>query len=107
MAISTTEQFKLKKFVKELELYRGRHTELVTVYIPQGYDINKIMNHLRQEQDTASNIKSTSTRKNVVDALERMIQHLKIYKKHLKMDWLFSPEMFQEKKGNRMLKFGL
>ncbi|MFC1727979.1 peptide chain release factor aRF-1 [Nanoarchaeota archaeon] len=81
MAVSTTEQFKLKKFVKELELYRGRHTEMVTVYIPQGYDMNKIMTHLRQEQDTASNIKSTSTRKNVIDSLERMIQHLKMYTK--------------------------
>ena len=28
-----------------------------------------------------SNIKSTSTRKNVVDALEKMIQHLRLFKK--------------------------
>jgi peptide chain release factor subunit 1 len=39
--------------------------------------MNKIINHLAQEQGTASNIKSTSTRKNVTDALERMIQHLR------------------------------
>ncbi len=81
MAISSTEQFKLRKFVKELESYRGRHTELVSVYIPQDYDLTKILNHLKQEQDTASNIKSSSTRKNVTDALERMIQHLKLYPK--------------------------
>lgn len=79
MQINAAQRFKLKKMIKELETYRGRHTELVTVYVPQGYDLNKIMNHLGQEQGTASNIKSASTRKNVVDALEKMIQHLKIY----------------------------
>ena len=43
--------------------------------------MNKIINHLAQEQGTATNIKSSATRKNVIDALERMIQHLKLFKK--------------------------
>ena len=79
--ISTKQRLKLKHFVKELEQYRGRHTELVSVYAPSGYDMNKIINHLQQEQGTAANIKSSSTRKNVQDALEKMIQHLKLFKK--------------------------
>ena len=78
LKISTKERLKLKHFVKELGLHRGRHTELVTVYIPQGYDMNKIINHLSQEQGTASNIKSTATRNNVIDSLEKMMQHLKV-----------------------------
>ncbi|MBI2659097.1 peptide chain release factor aRF-1 [Candidatus Woesearchaeota archaeon] len=81
MALTEAQRFHLKKFIKELENFRGRHTELVSVYIPQDYDLNKIINHLAQEQGTASNIKSASTRKNVTDALERMIQHLKLFKK--------------------------
>ncbi|MBI2649993.1 peptide chain release factor aRF-1 [Candidatus Woesearchaeota archaeon] len=81
MALTEAQRFHLKKFIKELENFRGRHTELVSVYIPQDYDLNKILNHLTQEQGTASNIKSASTRKNVTDALERMIQHLKLFKK--------------------------
>jgi len=81
MAISEAQRYKMKKFVKELSQYRGRHTEFVTVYIPAGYDMNKIINHLQQEQGTATNIKSTATRKNVIDALERMIQHLRLFKK--------------------------
>ena len=81
MALSTKQKHKLKKFIKELSNYKGRHTELVSVYAPQGYDMNKIINHLSQEQGTAVNIKSTSTRKNVIDALEKMIQHLRLYKK--------------------------
>ncbi len=80
MSLTAKQRYELKKVIKELEKYRGRHTELVSVYIPQGYDINKINTHLAQEQGTANNIKSTSTRKNVIDALEKMIQHLKLYK---------------------------
>ncbi len=72
---------KLKKLLKELEKIRGRHTELVTVYIPAGYSITDKINQLKNEQGTASNIKSKTTRKNVMDALEKAIQHLKLYKK--------------------------
>lgn len=78
--LTALQRHQLKKFVKELSGYRGRHTELVTVYIPAGYEMSKIIQHLSQEQGTASNIKSTSTRKNVQDALEKMIQHLRIFK---------------------------
>lgn len=81
MAITAKEKRDLNITLKELRTYKGRHTELVTVYVPQGYDLNKIINHLSQEQGTATNIKSTATRKNVVDALEKMLQHLKLFTK--------------------------
>ncbi len=81
MALTSKQKYELKKFIEELKKHRGRHTELVSVYIPQGYDINKIIAHLSQEQGTATNIKSATTRKNVIDALERMIQHLKLFTK--------------------------
>ncbi|MFC1742178.1 peptide chain release factor aRF-1 [Nanoarchaeota archaeon] len=80
-AITEMQRFHLKKFVKEVGKHRGRHTEFVTVYIPSGYDMNLIINHISQEQGTASNIKSKSTRENVIGALERMIQHLRLFKK--------------------------
>jgi len=80
MALTEKQRYELKKFIKKLEIFRRPHTELVTVYIPAGYDINKIINHLKQEQGTATNIKSASTRKNVIDALERMVQHLRLFK---------------------------
>jgi len=81
MQITENQKYQLKKFIKELEQHRGRHTELVTVYIPKNYDIIKIINHLDQEKGTATNIKSTATRKNVIDALEKMTQHLRLYKR--------------------------
>jgi peptide chain release factor subunit 1 len=81
MALNAQDKFKVKKFVEELANYRARHTEFVTVYIPIGYSMDKIIQHLNQEKGTATNIKSSQTRKNVIDALERMIQHLRLYKK--------------------------
>ncbi|MFQ6009952.1 MAG: peptide chain release factor aRF-1 [Candidatus Aenigmatarchaeota archaeon] len=70
---------KLKKLIEELQRIKGRHTELVTVYIPAGYKLVDVINQLKQEQGTAVNIKSKSTRKNVLGALEKAIQHLKVY----------------------------
>ncbi len=82
MAVSTKERQKLKRFVRQLEKVRGRHTELVSVYIPSGYDIIKIIQHLQQEQGTAANIKDKTTQQHVIDSLERMIRSLRLYKKN-------------------------
>ena len=76
--ISAAQRHKLKAFIKVLKGFKGRHTELVSVYVPEGYDMNKITAHLAQEQGTASNIKSKQTRDNVIAALERMLQQLKL-----------------------------
>ncbi|MFH1105715.1 MAG: peptide chain release factor aRF-1, partial [Candidatus Aenigmatarchaeota archaeon] len=54
---------------------------LVSVYVPVGYAIVEIIGQLRNEQSTAENIKSKTTRKNVVSALEKIMQHLKMYTK--------------------------
>src|SRR3989344_6757061 len=81
MALSTQQKIQIKKLVKELKNYKAPHTEFVSVYIPVGYELVKITQHLAEEQGTASNIKSASTRKNVEGALEKMIQHLRLYAK--------------------------
>lgn len=75
------EYYKLKKLVKLLDKIKGRHTELVTVYIPAGYNIHEITNQLREEQSTAANIKSKQVRKNVISALEKIQRHLSLYHK--------------------------
>lgn len=74
------EKARLAKLVKELGEYRGRHTELVTVYVPAGYNLNMIAKQLDAEKSTAQNIKSSVTRKNVLDALERLTRHLRLFK---------------------------
>ena len=78
MSLDSKAKFDLKRLVKRLQQYRGSHTELVSVYVPSGYDLNNTISQLQQEVGTAANIKSASTRKNVTDALERMIQHLRL-----------------------------
>ncbi len=79
--INLKEKQRLKKFIKELEVIKGRHTELVSVYVPSGYELIKIIQHLQQEQGTAENIKDKTTRNNVIDSLERMIRHLRLFKR--------------------------
>ena len=71
----------LEEILEELEKYKGRHTELITVYVSADYDANSVQKQLEAEKSTAKNIKSTSTRKNVVDALEKIIRYLKNMKK--------------------------
>ncbi len=72
---------KLKKLVKFLSSIRGRHTELVTVYVPVGYSLSEISGQLRNEAGTAENIKSKSVRKNVTTSLDKIVRHLQLYKK--------------------------
>ncbi len=70
---------RLKDLVEELETIRGRHTELVSVYVPAGYNFNKVVEQIKNEQSTSQNIKSKTVRKNVMGALERILQHVKLY----------------------------
>ncbi len=79
--MNTKQKYQFKRVIKELDSIRGRHTELITVYIPSGYDLNKIVSHLAQEQGTASNIKDKTTREHVIDSLEKIIRHLRLFKK--------------------------
>lgn len=58
----------------------GRGTELVSLYVPPDKQISDVMNMLRQEYGTASNIKSTMTRKNVQDAVVKVQQRLKLFR---------------------------
>jgi peptide chain release factor subunit 1 len=58
----------------------GRGTELISLYVPPGRRIHEVMANLREEYGTASNIKSRTTRKNVLEAIERVQQRLKLFK---------------------------
>ncbi len=79
--IKLKSKYKLKKLVTKIAEIKGRHTELVTVYIPTGANLHDIVATLRSEQSTAENIKSKPVRKNVVSALEKIMRHLSFYKK--------------------------
>ncbi len=76
----TEVMYELRKKLRKLAEYRGSGTELVSVYIPSGYPIHETSNRLREEVNQAGNIKSKTTRNNVIDALERIIAELKKYR---------------------------
>ncbi|MBS3085670.1 peptide chain release factor aRF-1 [Candidatus Pacearchaeota archaeon] len=71
----------LEELLEILKDKKGRHTELVTVYVPAGQNIYTISNQLEAEKSTAKNIKSSATRKNVTEALEKIMRFLKDFKK--------------------------
>ena len=73
----TKEIYELKKQIAALKEFAGRGTELISVYITPGYPVAEITGRLRDEFGQASNIKSTSTRKNVQTALEKIMHFLK------------------------------
>src|SRR3989338_524626 len=77
VAITPLQRHHLQKFVKNLKQKRARHTELISVLVPAGYDLTKVTQQLSDEVGTATNIKSAGTRKNVIEALEKMIGHLR------------------------------
>jgi peptide chain release factor subunit 1 len=75
--MNEAEKYELEETVKELESYRGRHTEFITVLIPAGFNIHQVVKQIEDEKGTASNIKSNTTRKNVITALEKAVRKMR------------------------------
>ncbi len=73
--------YEFKRKLEELERYKGRGTELITLYIPPDKNIADVMSQLRSELSQAENIKSKQTRVNVIGGLEAILQRLKMFKK--------------------------
>ncbi len=76
----TEAMYGLKKQLRKLREIKGSGTELVSVYIPAGYPIHETANKLREEVNQAGNIKSKTTRNNVIDALECILAELRKYR---------------------------
>lgn len=75
--VDSAEQALFKKKLKELAGYKGRGTELISVYVPYGTDRSTVMNQLATEMGQSGNIKSPQTRKNVQSALKKISNYLK------------------------------
>lgn len=73
-------RYDFKKAMQEITSYRGRGTELISVYVPNAKMISDVMAYLREEQSQASNIKSKSTMKNVTSAIDSIMSRLRTYK---------------------------
>ncbi len=74
------EEYDLLKEVKRLKSIRGNGTELISIYIPAGFQLSDEIARLRQEYNQSGNIKSKTTRTNVQSAIDKIIQYLKLFK---------------------------
>ncbi len=72
-----SEEVIFKKKLKKLGQYKGRGTELISVYIPGDADRSSVTGQLTEEVSQSSNIKSPQTRKNVQGALRKIINFLR------------------------------
>ena len=97
-------KYELEEFVAELESLKARHTELITVYVSAGYDLIGTIKQLEAEKSTAKNIKSKSTQKNVIDALESLIRQLRLIKRTPKNGLALFAGNVSEKEGQNDFK---
>ncbi|MCS7121860.1 MAG: peptide chain release factor aRF-1 [Archaeoglobaceae archaeon] len=79
--MSTKLLYEFKRKLEELEKYKGKGTELISLYIPPGRNVADVTNQLREELSQAQNIKSKQTRTNVIAGLEVILNRLKLYRK--------------------------
>jgi len=73
-------RYEFKRKLDEVRSVKGRATELITLYVPPGKQVSDVTNYLRNEYAQSSNIKSRTTKKNVMWAIESLIGRLKNYK---------------------------
>jgi peptide chain release factor subunit 1 len=79
--MSSREKYRFRKQLEEIENCHGRGTELISLYVPPGKQISDVANHLRSEYSQSSNIKSKTTKKNVMSSIESIMSRLKYFKK--------------------------
>ncbi len=67
---------KLKRKIKELKAYQGRHSSFTTIYVPPSKNLTDVIGFVRDELAGAENIKSKQNRKNVQDNLTAILSEL-------------------------------
>lgn len=79
--LTQRQKYDLKRKIEELKAAKGRHTELISLYIPPDKQIFDVNSYLKNEYSQSQNIKSKSTMKNVLSAIESIMSRLKQFKK--------------------------
>src|SRR6056297_2311544 len=78
--LTQRQKYDLKRQLEELRDCKGRHTELISLYVPPSKQISDVTSYLKNEYSESQNIKSKSTRKNVLSAIESILSRLKTFK---------------------------
>ena len=75
------QKYDLKRQIEELKNCKGKHTELISLYVPPSKQISDVTSYLKNEYSQSQNIKSKTTRKNVLSAIESIMSRIKNYTK--------------------------
>jgi peptide chain release factor subunit 1 len=78
--LTPREKYDLKRKLEELRACKGRHTELISLYVPPNKQIFDVNAYLKNEFSQSQNIKSKTTMKNVLSAIESIQSRLKHFK---------------------------
>jgi len=78
--LTQRQKYDLKRKIEELRECKGKHTELISLYVPPSKQIFDVNSYLKNEQSQSQNIKSKTTRKNVLSAIESIMSRLKYFK---------------------------
>ncbi|MDG6228481.1 MAG: peptide chain release factor aRF-1 [Candidatus Thermoplasmatota archaeon] len=78
--LSQRQKYDLKRQLEELKACRGKHTELISLYVPPTKQISDVTSYLRNEISESQNIKSKTTKKNVLSAIESILSRLKMFR---------------------------
>jgi peptide chain release factor subunit 1 len=73
-------RYEFRRKLEHVESIEGQATELVSLYVPPTRQIADVSNYLRGEYAQSSNIKSQSTRKNVMAAIASILNRIKVYR---------------------------
>ncbi len=78
--LTQRQKYDLKRQLEELKACKGRHTELISLYVPPNKQIHDVTSYLKNEFSQSQNIKSKTTMKNVLSAIESIMSRLKHFK---------------------------
>ena len=96
--------YKLRKLIDELDSIKGRHTELVSVFVPAGFNLQEIVNMLKQEYTLTENVKNKTVRNNVLGAIDKILSELRLFKKTPKNGIVFYAGNISENEGESDIK---
>jgi peptide chain release factor subunit 1 len=73
-------EYNILREIKRLKSVRGYGTELISVYVPAGFNLAEEVSKLRSEHSQSGNIKSKPVRDHVQSALEKIMQYLRLFR---------------------------
>jgi peptide chain release factor subunit 1 len=73
-------RYSFQRKLDEIAACKGRATELISLYVSPSKQVSDVMAYLRNEYAQSSNIKSRTTRKNVMWAIESLMGRVRTFK---------------------------